>query len=326
MGDLERTTDSQSQSPSHERFREDVLAGLRASPRTLPCKYFYDRQGSELFERITLQPEYYLTRAESALLHAHAQAIAGALGPNVDLVELGSGSSTKTRILLDALEAPTRYVPVDVSVELLRATAQSLARAYPDMAVEPLVADYSKRVLGLDAVRGARRAVFFPGSSIGNFEPPEVVAFLERARALARPGGVVLVGVDIPKDASVLERAYDDGAGVTAAFNLNLLHRMKRELAAELDVSAFAHAAVWQPGPSRVEMRLVATRAAEIRVAGASFAFAPGAHVVTEHCYKHGVESFRSLARAAGLEPGPVWLDSEQRVSMHWLNVEEVRA
>ena len=308
------------------RFLGDVLAGLAESPRAIPCKYFYDRRGSQLFDRITEQPEYYPTRAETALLEAHAPAIARALGPGVDLVELGSGSSVKTRILLDALEAPARYAPIDISAEHLHDTARRLGKAYPGLTIEPIVADYSAHIRGLRRVRASRRVVFFPGSSVGNFEPPEAVRFLERAGALAGPGGVVLVGVDVPKDAATLESAYDDAAGVTAAFNRNLLVRMQRELGAELDVSAFRHAAVWEPEPSRIEMRLVADRATRLSVDGRAFSFEPGDHIVTEHCYKHGVPAFASLAAEAGLEAGAVWLDPEERVSMHWLDVMEARA
>lgn len=305
-------------------FLADVLDGLSATPRSIPCKYFYDRTGSELFDRITEQPEYYLTRAETALLRAHAASIAEALGPHIDLVELGSGSSVKTRILLDALRAPARYVPVDISGEHLRASARRLARAYPDLAIEPLAADYARPIEGLRTVRGARRVVFFPGSSIGNFEPLEAVRFLARAAALAGPRGIVLIGVDLPKEASILERAYDDAAGATRAFNLHVLHRMQRELGAEVEVRQFRHAAPWQVERSRIEMRLVATRATEVRVGGTSFSLGKDEHIVTEHCYKHDVASFRSLARKAGLAAGPVWLDPDGLVSMHWLEVDRL--
>lgn len=301
-------------------FLADVVRGLSSRPRSIPCKYFYDRRGSALFDRITEQPEYYLTGAETELLRAHAASIARALGPRVDLVELGSGSSVKTRLLLDALRDAARYVPVDISAEHLAATAQRLRRDYPDLVIEPLVGDYTRRIAGPAGLPRARRVVFFPGSSIGNFEPEDAGRFLARCRALAGPGGVVLVGVDLPKDRAVLEHAYDDRAGVTAAFNLNLLHRMKRELGAELDVDDFHHAARWELERSRVEMRLVASRATELRVGGRSFALAKDEPIVTEHCYKHDVAAFRGLASDAGLTPGPTWLDPKGLVSMHWLD------
>lgn len=304
------------------RFAADVLAGLSQRPPSIPCKYFYDLTGSRLFDRITEQPEYYPTRAETELLHAHAGAIARALGRRVDLIELGSGSSIKTRLLLDALEAPSRYVPIDISAEHLRATAKRLAQAYPDLRIEPVVGDYGAHIDGVSVLPQTRRVVFFPGSSIGNFEPDDAVAFLRRARTLAGPTGVLLVGVDLPKSPATLERAYDDPAGYTAQFNLNLLVRMQRELGAELTVSDFRHAAVWQPERSRIEMRLVATRRTSVTVDRRRFEFGDGEWIVTEHCYKHDVDAFGALARRAGLVRGRVWLDPGQRVSMHWLDVE----
>lgn len=305
------------------RFARDVIEGLTRSPRSLPCKYFYDLRGSQLFDRITEQEAYYPTLAETELLRAHAASIAAMLGPRVDLIELGSGSSIKTRLLLNALRNPTRYVPIDISAEHLKASARKLEAAYPDLRIEPVVGDYSVPIEGVSVLPNATRVVFFPGSSVGNFEPHEAVAFLARTKQLAGPGGVVLIGVDLPKEREVLERAYDDPAGVTAAFNLNLLHRIRRELGAELEVEHFRHAAVWEPGPSRVEMRLVAQRPTEIVVDGERFSFAAGEFIVTEHCYKHDVEAFGALARRAGLSPRRVWLDPSGRVSMHWLDDRE---
>lgn len=299
----------------------DVVVGLGRNPRSIPCKYFYDHKGSLLFERITEQPEYYPTRAETELLESHAAQMAMTLGPHVDLIELGSGSSIKTLILLDVLKRPSRYVPIDISAKHLRETAEALSRRYPDLRIEPVVADYSARVEGVSSVPNARRVVFFPGSSIGNFEPEEAVRFLRRARDLAGDGGVVLIGVDCSKDPILLERAYNDEARVTSEFNLNLLHRMRKELGAELDVSAFRHLAVWQPERSRIEMRLIATRPLRIRLDGQSFMFERDEYVVTEHCYKHDVKEFRALACSAGLSPGEVWFDSQKRMSMHWLDV-----
>jgi len=305
------------------RFARDVIDGLKRTPQSLPCKYFYDLRGSQLFDQITEQPAYYPTLAETELLEAHASSIASLLGPRVDLIELGSGSSIKTRLLLNALGNLVRYVPVDISAEHLKASARKLGVAYPDLRIEPVVGDYSIPIEGVSTLPNATRVVFFPGSSVGNFEPDDAVAFLKRAKALAGPSGVVLIGVDLPKARDVLERAYDDPAGVTAAFNLNLLHRMMRELSAELDVGHFRHAAVWEPTPSRVEMRLVAQQATHITVDGERFEFAAGDFIVTEHCYKHDVEAFGALARRAGLSPQRVWLDPGGRVSMHWLDERE---
>jgi dimethylhistidine N-methyltransferase len=306
---------------SRSRFMEDVAIGLSRNPRSIPCKYFYDHRGSLLFELITEQPEYYPTRAETELLELHASKIAAALGRHVDLVEFGSGSSVKTQILLDALDAPSRYVPIDISAKHLRETARGLSRMYPGLWIEPVVADYSARIEGISTVSNARRVVFFPGSSIGNFEPEEAVRFLRRARELAGKGGVVLVGVDCSRDSTQIERAYNDEAGVTGAFNRNLLHRMQNELDAELDVNAFRHLAVWQSEPCRIEMRLIATRPLRVRLGGGVFKFEKDEYIVTERCYKHDVDAFRALSRRAGLTPGEVWFDAQQRMSMHWLNV-----
>ncbi|MDQ3037432.1 MAG: L-histidine N(alpha)-methyltransferase [Myxococcota bacterium] len=318
---LSTTTTTPLDGGGSARFLDDVLAGLARAPRSLPCKYLYDKRGSVLFDAITELDEYYLTRAETELLHAHAAAIAARLGPRVDLVELGSGSSIKTRILLDALDDVARYVPVDISAQHLRDTARSLVNAYPEVAIEPLVADYAKALAPMPLPPGAsRRVVFFPGSSLGNFEPLEAVAFLARARSLAGRGGIVLIGVDIPKDASIIEPAYDDREGVTAAFNKNLLERINRELGGDFDLDAFTHRAPWDPARRRVEMQLVSTREQTVTIGGRRFPFDVGEHIVTEHCYKHGVEDLRSLARDAGLTPGPVWLDPRERMSMHWLD------
>lgn len=311
--------------PESARFLADLLSGLARQPRAIPCKYLYDKRGSLLFDAITELEEYYPTRAETELLEAHAGAIASRLGARIDLVELGSGSSVKTRILLDALRAlpergPARYVPVDISAQHLRDTAARLIEAYPGMTIEPLVADYSRPLAALPRAREAsRRAVFFPGSSIGNFEPDEAALFLARARSLAGSGGVVVIGVDVPKEASIIERAYDDSHGVTAEFNKNLLVRANRELGADFDLDGFEHAAPWDAERGRVEMRLVSKRAQTVHVAGHAFAFAAGEVIVTEHCYKHAVDDFRALARRAGLTPGEVWMDPRGLVSMHWL-------
>ncbi|AKF08795.1 L-histidine N(alpha)-methyltransferase [Sandaracinus amylolyticus] len=307
----------------HERarFEEDVVRGLSTRPRSLPCKYLYDERGSRLFDRITTLDEYYLTRAETALLHAHAREIATRLGRAIDLVELGSGSSVKTRILLDALIAPARYVPIDISAKYLAESARKLSASYPSLRVEPRVADYARPMARFAMPRIAtRRVVFFPGSSIGNFEPDEAIVFLDRARTIAGSGGVVIVGVDLPKDASVIEPAYDDAQGVTAAFNQNLLVRINRELGGDFDLDAFVHRAPWDASRRRVEMQLVSTRAQTVRIAGRRFAFEQDEVIVTEHCYKHGIEDFRAMARAAGLGGGPVWTDPEARVSLHWLD------
>lgn len=305
---------------THAEFRADVIDGLSRTQRAIPCKYFYDDAGSRLFEEITEQPEYYVARAETALLAAHAPAIAAALGEKVDLLELGSGGSHKTRLLLDALRGSViRYVPIDISAQHLAGSARQLRRHYPSLRVEPVVGDYSRDIEGVSFVAGARRMVMFLGASIGNFQPAETVEFLRRARELAGPRGVVLVAVDLPKDGAVLERAYDDAKGATAAFNLNLLHRMRRDLDARLAPSDFEHVAVWQPEHSRIEMRLRATRNTVIEVGEESFRFARGECIRTERCHKYDDAAFARLARLARLSCQRVWLDPAAQVSLHWL-------
>lgn len=302
-----------------EGFRSDVIEGLSRRSPSIPPKYFYDQRGSQLFEQITEQQDYYPTRAETELLIAHASDLARAVGPRVDLIELGSGSSTKTRLLLDALEEPLRYVPVDISAEHLLASAAQLQRAYPHLRIEPVVGDYSTEIHGIRRVVGVRRVVTFLGSSIGNFEPDEAVAFLRRARVLAGRGGAVWVGIDLPKERAILERAYDDRAGVTAAFNVNLLHRMRRELGADVDPSHFRHAASWDAAASRVEMRLVASRPTAIDLGTHRFEFSEGEGILTERSYKHAPEAFAALAARADLRSREVFFDPKVQFSLHLL-------
>ncbi len=308
-----------------DEFLRDVLQGLSRRPRALPCKHFYDKAGSLLFDRICELPEYYLTRAETALLDAHVDEIVGAVGPRAVLVEFGSGSSVKTRMLLDRLPDLARYVPVDISAEHLYDTAAALRARYRGLSVEPVVADYAHPLPDLGALTrapdGGRTTVFFPGSSVGNFEPGEAVALLSRMARVAGPGGALLVGADVGRDAGEVRAAYDDAQGVTAAFNLNLLARIDRELGGTFALDRWRHEAEWQAGERRVEMRLVSLAAQTVTVAGRAFRFDEGERVVTEHCYKYDVERFREMARRAGLTPARCWLDPSGRMAMHELLV-----
>jgi dimethylhistidine N-methyltransferase len=301
-------------------FASDMLEGLRARPRSVPPKYFYDAAGSKLFDRICALEEYYPTRTETALLARHAEAIADCIGPDAELVEFGAGSLRKVRLLLAALRAPRRYVPIDISAEHLQAEATALRAEYPALEVAPLAADFTRGVR-LPAGKGteaARRVGFFPGSSIGNFTPQEAGRFLQAAARLLQGGGL-LIGVDLVKDPAVLHRAYNDAQGVTAAFNKNLLVRANRELGASFVLDAFDHYAFYNPAERRIEMHLVSRRGQAVRVAGEFFEFAPGESLHTENSYKYGIESFRSLARSAGFVPGPVWCDDAGLFSVHWL-------
>jgi dimethylhistidine N-methyltransferase len=303
-----------------ERFLADALAGLRRRPKTLPCKYFYDAEGSKLFDQICALPEYYPTRTELGILRAHAGEMADALGPDALLIEYGSGSSVKTRLLLDRLARPAAYVPVDISREHLFETALALRVDYPGLEVLPLCADFAAPVtLPRPRRLAARRAVYFPGSTIGNFSEAGAVALMARVARQVGPGGAFLVGVDLAKDPRVLERAYDDAAGVTAAFNLNLLARMNRELDADFDLRRFAHRARWVPGASRIEMHLVSTAEQVVRLGGTEIHFERGESICTEHSHKYTLAGFARLARRAGLAVRRVWTDAGRRFSVQYL-------
>ncbi len=306
--------------PGAEVFLRDVWAGLGARPRSLPCKYFYDLAGSRLFDRICELDAYYPTRTEAAILRAHGAEIADTLGPGVRLVEPGAGSGTKTRILLDHLHDVVAYVPVDISGEHLAQAAAELARDYPTLAVRPVVADFTGSFeLPATPRPAARTVVFFPGSTIGNFEPGPARAFLAHLRELAGRDGRVLVGADLHKDAAILERAYDDEHGVTAAFNKNLLARINRELGGTFDLDAFDHRARYEAGPMRVRIELVARRAHAVDVAGRRFEFAAGEPIHTEFAHKYTLDSFAQLARGAGLAVERVWTDDAGLFSVQCL-------
>ena len=296
-----------------------LLDGLRRTPRSVPPKFFYDAAGSALFDRICELPEYYPTRTEVALLARHGREMAECIGAGADLVEYGAGSLRKVRLLLDALHQPARYVPIDLSAEHLLQHARQLAADHPGLRVEPLVADFSAELVLPDLPPAARRRVgFFPGSSIGNFTPEEALAFLRQA-AGALAGGGLLIGVDLVKDPAVLHRAYNDAAGVTAAFNKNLLARANRELGADFDLAAFDHYAFYDPCEQRIEMHLLSRRRQVVAVCGERIVFDEGQTLHTENSCKYTVDGFRRLARAAGFEPQAVWTDDARLFSVHWL-------
>jgi dimethylhistidine N-methyltransferase len=302
------------------RLRDDAWEGLARLRKTLPCKHFYDERGSRLFEAICDTPEYYPTRTELSILEAHAGEMADRVGAGCLLVEYGSGSSRKTRLLLDRLRDPAGYVPIDISRGALAASAGRLAAAYPQLEVLPVCADYTEAIeLPHPRRAPARRAVFFPGSTIGNFTPPEAQRFLARMARVAGPGGGVLIGVDLRKSRSVLERAYDDAAGVTAAFNRNLLVRLNRELGADFELEGFRHASVWNEAAGRVEMHLVSERDQVVQVAGRSFRFAAGETIHTENSYKYSLAGFAALAAGARLAVRRVWTDPRAWFSVQWL-------
>ncbi|MBY0515167.1 MAG: L-histidine N(alpha)-methyltransferase [Gemmataceae bacterium] len=307
-----------------DRFRADVLAGLSRPRKRLPAKYFYDAAGSRLFDRITELPEYYPTRTELGILRTHAGEMARRCGPRCLLIELGAGSLTKVRLLLDRLDRPASYVPVDVSGDHLRSAAAALADDYPALDVAPVAADFT-RPFAVPDVAAARRVVFFPGSTVGNFDPPAAEALLRRVARLVGPGGGLLLGIDLRKAPAVLERAYNDAAGVTAAFNRNLLVRVNRELGADFAPEAFRHAAFYADARSRVEMHLVSTAPQRVRVGGAAFDFRAGETIHTENSYKYDVAAFAARAAGCGLRLETTWTDARRYFAVLYLSAVPAR-
>jgi dimethylhistidine N-methyltransferase len=303
-------------------FRADVLNGLRQPARELPCKYFYDAEGSRLFEEICELQEYYLTRTELAIMRLHAAAMAECVGPRCLLIEYGSGSSLKTRLLLDRLADPAGYVPVDLSCDYLHESAQNLAKAYPRVAVSPLCADFTVPfAVPSDGKRPARRVVYFPGSTIGNFTKNEAVTLLRQTARRCGPGGGLLLGADLKKDPAVLHAAYNDSNGVTAAFNRNLLVRINRELSADFQVDQFWHHAFYDPREGRIEMHLVSQCDQQARLAGDEFRFAQGETIRTEFSHKYTLAELQQLAEAGRFETQEVWVDERRYFTVQYLSV-----
>ena len=298
-------------------FREDVVAGLGATPKRLAPKYFYDRTGSLLFDAICDLPEYYVTRAELAIMRAHAGAMVEGLGERVRVLEPGAGSGTKTRLLLRALGRArcAEYMPLDISREHLAEAASQLRAELPWLRVTPICADFTAELPAM-AADGGLRLLYFPGSTVGNFEPAEAERLLARFRRLVGDGGAVLLGIDLRKEPRVLHAAYNDAQGVTAAFNRNLLVRMNRELGGDFDLDAFHHYAFYEPRLGRVEMHLVSSRRQTVTVAGRVFRFEEGESIHTECSYKYDLPSAERLARAAGLALSDAWLDDERRFAV----------
>jgi dimethylhistidine N-methyltransferase len=304
---------------STREFAEAVLKGLSAPRKRLPCQYFYDAEGSRLFEEITQLEEYYPTRTETAILRQNADAMARPSGRNAVLVEFGSGSSRKTELMLAALETPHAYVPVDVSDSALEDAARRLERRFPDLEVMPVHASFCDALRLPARVAGHRKLGFFPGSTIGNFDPPDAGRLLMHFARILGPGSRLIVGVDLDKDTRRLVPAYDDAQGVTARFNLNLLVRINRELGGEFDLARFQHRAIYDRHLKRIEMHLVSRARQSVRLLGRSFEFAAGETIHTENSYKYSVEQFRALAKGAGWRPAQVWMDARRDFSVHEL-------
>lgn len=302
-------------------FAQDLLAALDARPRRISPKYFYDAAGSRLFDRICELPEYYPTRTELGILQQAAPEIAALAGPRAEIVEFGAGSLRKVRLLLRAFDAPSRYLPIDISGEHLGLAAADLRAEFPALDVRPVVGDYTAQVpLPAPAPRAGRRVGFFPGSTLGNFTPQEALSFLQMA-ARTLQGGALLLGADLVKDPQVLHAAYNDAQGVTAKFNLNLLARANRELGANFALEQFSHYAFYNAPEQRIEMHLVSRERQAVTVAGRRFEVGEGESLHTENSYKFTVDGLRALARRAGLRPGPVWTDPQRLFSVHWLHV-----
>ena len=304
--------------PTADDLAADVLAGFSRAQKSIPPKYFYDVEGSRLFDAITALPEYYPTRTEAAMLHEYADEIAKKAGTGRLLVEPGSGSCTKARILFEGLQ-PCAYVPMDISREHLRVAAQQVAVEFPWLEVHAACTDFTRLMtLPPDSPEG-RRLAFFPGSSIGNFDPDYAVGFLAMIADMVGPGGQLLIGVDLKKDKAVLEAAYDDARGVTAAFNLNLLARINRELRGDFDLAQWRHEALYNEAKGRIEMHLVSRVAQPVHLQGQTFDFAEGETIHTENSYKYGVAEFRDLASRAGFGTDTVWVDADRLFSLHLL-------
>ena len=307
--------------PARSEFQHDVVAGLTKIQKSIPCKYLYDQRGSQLFEAICRTPEYYPTRTEIALLRKHAENIAELMGAGAHLIEFGSGSSLKVRILLDAAPNLASYVPVDISRDHLMRAAAAVAKDYPKLKVLPVAADFTQPFTLPDEIHDGRKVSFFPGSTIGNFTNEEATAFLANAVRMLCPGGGLLIGADLKKDPKILNAAYNDKAGVTSSFSLNLLRRINREIGGTFDLRRFRHEARYNANTGRVEIFLVSRDNQNVRVSGNTFSFDAGERIHTENSYKYDVGEFQAMARQAGFLARKVWVDGKNFFSVHYLDV-----
>lgn len=305
-----------------ENFREEVLRGLSKSPRELPCKFFYDEHGAQLFRQICELPEYYITRTEIEILRLRGAEMATVLGPQIELIGLGTGAGTKTRILLEELRDPAVYVPIDISKEQLEKSATRFRAMFPKLQILPVAADYLGPFdLPLPRKVSSRSVIYFPGSTIGNFDPDAAGEFLTRLVDLAGDGGGLLIGVDLQKDRHVIEAAYNDSAGVTAQFNKNLLSRINRELAGDFDLAHWQHYAVYNPAEGRIELYLLSEIEQTVKLDHRAFQFRAGEKILTEYSYKHTIGGFITLARQAGFHFEQVWTDDERWFGVFYFTV-----
>jgi dimethylhistidine N-methyltransferase len=302
-------------------FLDDVITGLASVPKSLPCKYFYDERGSELFARICELDVYYPTKTELRIMHLHAAEMASLIGCRARLVELGSGSSMKTRVLLDRTPNLDAYVPVDISTDYLARAASRLREEYPHIAIMPVAADYSRAFSLPETNRATRTVVYFPGSTIGNLVPATARRFLRTIAKVAGPRGGLLIGVDLKKDPRVLHAAYNDPEGVTAEFNLNLLAHINRELGGDFDLARFRHEAFYDEKEGRIEMQLVSLARQIVRVGRSSFSFAQGEAITTEYSYKYEPGEFAKLAASAGFALRRTWTDENNYFAVQYYAV-----
>ncbi|WP_407151674.1 L-histidine N(alpha)-methyltransferase [Bradyrhizobium sp. ORS 86] len=302
-------------------FAGDVIGDLARHPKRLSPKYFYDAVGSELFEQITVLPEYYPTRTELGILHDRGDEIAAIIPRGAALVEFGAGATTKVRLLLEHCEF-SAYVPVDISGDFLNAQADGLRKDFPDLGIHPVAADFTTPFALPEAVAGMPKVGFFPGSTLGNFEPHEAAAFLRSARKILGHGAQMIIGVDLEKDERVLYDAYNDAAGVTARFNLNVLVRINRELGGNFDLSGFTHCSIYNRDRHRIEMHLISHKAQTVRILGNTFAFRPGESIHTENSYKYSLDRFTALASSSGWQVRESWTDVNKMFSVHALVAE----
>jgi dimethylhistidine N-methyltransferase len=306
----------------HEAFRADVLAGLSQERKTLPSRWLYDQRGSELFEDITRLEEYYLTRTETAILQRHAEEMAALCGEGAVLLEYGAGAAIKSEILIDALQAPRMYAPIDIAADFLAETVERFRDRFPSLPTRPIIADFTADFDIPADVPARPRAAFFPGSTLGNLSPSDACVLLRRMREHVGPSGKAIIGVDLRKDIQTLIAAYDDRQGVTAEFNLNLLARVNRELGGDFALDGFAHEARWNERESAIEMHIVSLRPQVVYVAGSSFAFAQGETVHTETCRKFDVAGFAYAAQRSGWRVGKLWSDPAELFAVFGLSAE----
>jgi dimethylhistidine N-methyltransferase len=325
MNLLEPAFEERKDTPSvDEKFLSDVLEGLSKSLKTLPCKYFYDERGSRLFEQICELDEYYVTRSELEIMESSVHEMVQLVGPGADILEFGSGTGIKTRMLLKALDLPRSYTPMDISAEILLLTSEELEESFPGLRISPVLADYTDEFPFLElfsADRTGKKLVYFPGSTLGNFDRAEAAAFLSRVRVLLGPGGGLLIGLDLVKSEAVLNLAYDDPGGVTAEFNKNLLYRMNRELQADFDPDSFRHLANYNHALDRIEMFLVSERDQVVTIGGTPIPISAGEAIHTESSHKYTISGFSALAGERGFRVRANWTDEQDYFAVLYLEV-----